>query len=67
MGFVFMSRNSLYEFKMKEKGFKKITLWVPSHCEDDLKLMASLCRDNKDLIPSTVRSLSTGRMKGINN
>jgi len=61
------SRNSTYEQKMRDKGLKKITLWIPDECADDLKLMASLCCDNKDLIPSTVRSLTTGRMKGINN
>lgn len=61
------SRNSTYEQKMRAKGLKKITLWIPDECADDLKLMASICCDNKDLIPSTVRSLTTGRMKGINN
>jgi hypothetical protein len=62
-----MSRNSTYEAKKKEQGFKKITLWIPDHCEDDMKLMASLCCDDKDLIPATVRSIKTGRMKGINS
>ncbi len=61
------SRNSIYEQKKRNKGLKKITLWIPEHCEDDLKLMASICCDNQDLIPSTVRSVTTGRMKGINN
>jgi len=61
------SRNSIYEQKQRHKGLKKITLWIPEHCEDDLKLMASLCCDDNDLIPSTLRSLKTGRMKGINS
>lgn len=61
------SRNAMYEQKMRDKCLKKITLWIPEHCADDLKLMASICCDNKDLIPSTVRSLTTGRMKGINS
>lgn len=61
------SRNAIYEQKMRDKCLKKITLWIPEHCADDLKLMASLCCDDKDLIPSTVRSLTTGRMKGINS
>ena len=52
---------------MRDKGLKKLTLWIPEECAADLKLMASLCCDNKDLIPATVRSLTTGRMKGINN
>lgn len=62
-----VSRNAMYEQNMRDKGFAKVTLWIPEHCADDLKLMASLCRDNKDLIPATVRSLTTGRMKGINS
>ena len=61
------SRNATYEQKMRDKGLKKLTLWIPEECAADLKLMASLCCDNKDLIPATVRSLTTGRMKGINN
>lgn len=61
------SRNKQYEQKMRDKGLKKITLWIPDECADDLRLMALLCCENKDLIPATVRSLTTGRMKGINN
>lgn len=61
------SRNAIYEQKMRARCLKKVTLWIPEHCADDLKLMASLCCENKDLIPSTVRSLTTGRMKGINS
>jgi hypothetical protein len=61
-----MSRNTLYELKQKSKGLKKVTLWLPEDSADDFKLMASLCCDDNDLIPSTVRSLKTGRMKGIN-
>ncbi|MGL1956087.1 MAG: hypothetical protein OCD00_02050 [Colwellia sp.] len=62
-----MNRNKVYEQKKRNNGLKKITLWIPEHCADDLKLMALICCENNDLIPSTVRSLTTGRMKGINN
>ncbi|MFT5852701.1 MAG: hypothetical protein ACI87J_002679 [Colwellia sp.] len=62
-----MSRNSIYESKKKLKGLEKVTLWLPVESVDDFKLMASVCCDNNDLIPSTVRSVKTGRMKGINN
>jgi hypothetical protein len=62
-----MSRNTLYELKQKSKGLKKVTLCLPEDSADDFKLMASLCCDNNDLTPSTVRSLTTGRMKGINS
>lgn len=47
------------------QGFKRISIWIPPSTEDDFKLMADICRDNKDLIPPTVRSLTTGKMKGI--
>jgi hypothetical protein len=61
------SRNAMYEQKMRDKGLKKITLWIPDGCADDIKLMAVLCCENRDLIPSNVRNLKTGRMKGINS
>ena len=61
------SYNQIYEQNMRDKGLKKITLWIPDECADDLKLMAVICCENRDLIPSTVRSLTTGRMKGINS
>jgi hypothetical protein len=59
------SRNSAYEQKMRDKGLKKITLWIPEHCSDDLKLMASICCDNQDFIPSTVRSLANNHIPPI--
>jgi hypothetical protein len=62
-----MSRNSIYESKKKLKGLEKVTFWLPVESVYDFKLMASVCCDNNDLIPSTVRSVKTGRMKGINN
>ena len=60
------SRNAIYEQKMRDKGLKKVTLWIPDHCAEDIKLMANICCENDDLVPSTVRSIKTGRMKGIN-
>jgi len=60
------SRNVMYEQKMRDKGLKKITLWIPDGSADDLKLMATLCCENRDLVPSMLRSLTTGRIKGIN-
>ena len=61
------SRNAMYEQNMRNKGLKKITLWIPDGSADDLKLMAAICCENRDLIPSMLRSLKTGKMKGINN
>ena len=60
------SRNAMYEQNMHDKGLKKITLWIPDDCADDLKLMATICCENRDLIPSIVRNIKTGRIKGIN-
>ncbi|WP_281556540.1 hypothetical protein [Thalassomonas sp. RHCl1] len=61
-----ISRNAKYEQEMRRNNFSKITIWVPNHCQDDFKLMATLCREDKDLVPCTMRSIKTGRMKGIN-
>jgi hypothetical protein len=61
------TKNEKYKANKKAKGLKKITLWLPVKSEDDIKLLASVCCDNQDLIPHTVRSLKTGKMKGINN
>jgi hypothetical protein len=58
-----MSRNSEYEARQKARGLKKVALWVPEHCENEFRLMAQTCCEDKDLIPSTLRSLTTGKMK----
>jgi hypothetical protein len=62
-----MSRNSIYEAKQKEKGLKKITLWVPEESADDLKLMASICCENKKYYPSMIRNSKNGQLKSINS
>ncbi|WP_042149685.1 MULTISPECIES: hypothetical protein [unclassified Pseudoalteromonas] len=58
-----MNRNAKYEKKRKNKGQKKITLWVPEDCEVELKSMADFLCENHGYVPAMVRSLSTGRMK----
>lgn len=58
-----MSRNSEYEARQKAKGLKKVALWIPEHCEDEFKLMAQSCSDNRDLIPFMCRSIKTGQMR----
>nr|AKM49065.1 FpsC [Expression vector SW2]APZ74272.1 FpsC [Expression_vector_SW4] len=58
-----MSRNSEYEARQKSKGLRKVTLWVPCHCENEFRLMAQSCCEDKDLIPFMLRSLSTGQMR----
>ena len=42
------SRNSMYEQNMRDKGLKKVTLWIPDESADDLKLMAAICCENRD-------------------
>ena len=47
----------MYEQNMRDNGLKKVTLWIPDESADDLKLMAAICCENRDLIPSMLRSL----------
>ena len=61
------SRQSSYADRQKAKGLKQISKWVPEGVYDDLMLMMEICSENRELIPHTVRSLKTGRMKGINS
>ena len=61
-----VSRNAMYEQNMRDKGLKKVTLWIPIQSADDIKLMATICCENRDLVPSMLRSSTTGRVKGIN-
>ncbi|MPY23912.1 hypothetical protein [Shewanella sp. YLB-07] len=61
-----MTKNQKYETKMKARGLKKITLWIPTESQVELKSIAEFCCDNKDYIPFMVRSLTTGKMrKGV--
>lgn len=60
------SRNAIYEQNMRDKGLKKVTLWIPEKCSVELRILAAICCENRDLIPSCVRSLTTERIKGIN-
>ena len=57
-----MSRNSEYEARKKEQGFKKITVWVPEEAAVDFKLMAQFVCDNPKHTPFMARNLTTGRM-----
>lgn len=58
-----MTRNQKYEKKQKDKGLKKVTLWIPDHSEVEIKQMIDFLIDNPDHIPSMARSIKTGRMK----
>ena len=58
-----MSRNSQYEQRQKEKGLRKITIWVPEYSVPEFKIMADFCVQNPDHFPFMARSFKTGKMK----
>ena len=58
-----LTRNQKYEKQRKEKGQKKLTVWVPEKAEIEVKQMCEFLCDNPDFIPFMVRSLTTGKMK----
>lgn len=62
-----MSRNAQYETRMKEKGLKKITLWVPEDREYDIKQAASLMCSNEDLTINVLKSLESGRLVSMHS
>lgn len=57
-----MTRNAKYEQRMKEKGLKKVTLWVPSDRESDIKQAASVMCDFENLTVGVLKDVNTGRM-----
>ncbi|MFA0005855.1 hypothetical protein AB4422_21115 [Vibrio splendidus] len=57
-----MSRNKKYEDKMKSKGFKKVTLWIPQDIESDVKQAASVMCDYENLTVGVLKDVHTGRM-----
>lgn len=57
-----MSRNSRYEAKMKEKGFKKVTVWVPADRESDIQQAITMMRENDNLTINVLRNLDTGHL-----
>ncbi|MCG6230377.1 hypothetical protein [Vibrio furnissii] len=60
-----MTRNAKYEQRMKEKGFKKVTLWVPVDREADIKHAASVMCDNDNLTVGVLKDTTSGRMVSI--
>jgi len=58
-----LSRNQKYEKKQKDKGLKKVTMWIPEQAEIEVKQMCEFLCDNPDFIPFMARSLTTGKMK----
>ncbi|MCF6455519.1 hypothetical protein [Pseudoalteromonas sp. MMG024] len=56
-----MNRNKRYEEKMKQKGLKKVTLWLPVNAEIEFKQMAEFCIENPYHVPYMAKSIKTGR------
>ncbi|MGF1711022.1 DUF3018 family protein [Vibrio kagoshimensis] len=60
-----MSRNADYEKRMRDLGFKKITLWIPDSMSAEFHQCASACRVRPTLVLSTLRDSATGRFVSI--
>lgn len=60
-----VNRNREYEARMRDSGFKKVTLWIPSSMDSDFLEVAEICRRKPNLVLSMLRDTSTGRMVSI--
>ncbi len=56
-----MSRNAKYEASQKERGLKKVTLWVPSEREPEFKALALACCNHRHLSFNTLRDTESGK------
>lgn len=56
-----MSRNKDYENRMKDKGLKKVTLWIPQNKESDLKEAAQVMCLNDNLTVRVLSDVTSGR------
>lgn len=62
------TRNQKYERLKKEKGFRKVTVWLPEHAIADHNDMCdTICTEHespegRQLIPYMCRDLKTGKM-----
>ncbi|MEC4724009.1 hypothetical protein HWQ46_00385 [Shewanella sp. D64] len=57
-----LSKNAVYENKLKAQGFVKVTLWIPEEVKVELTAVAEFCRANKNHYPEMARSRITGRL-----
>lgn len=60
-----MSRNTKYEASQKEKGLKKITLWVPFDREPEFKMLAATCCEHRHLTFNTLRDEQSGKFVSL--
>lgn len=56
-----MSRNAKYEASQKERGLKKVTLWVPSEREPEFKALALACCNYRHLSFNSLRDTQSGK------
>ncbi|MDV5168813.1 hypothetical protein [Photobacterium rosenbergii] len=56
-----MSRNSEYEQRQKDKGLKKVTLWVPADRESDVKQAVQMMTEHDNLTLNILRDVGSGR------
>lgn len=56
-----MSRNTKYEASQKEKGLKKVTLWVPADREPEFKMLATACCEHRHLSFNSLRDTNSGK------
>ena len=56
-----LSRNQRYEQGRKQKGEKKLTVWVSEHAEVEVKQMCEFLCENPNHVPFMARSLVTGK------
>lgn len=57
------TKNQRYERAQREKGLKKVTLWIPEQSEIECRQMIEFLIEHRDHIPCMARSLKTGRLK----
>ncbi len=56
-----MSRNSKYEAAQKEKGLKKVTLWIPIEREPEFKSLALACCEYRHFSFNSLRDTKSGK------
>lgn len=58
-----LSRNQRYEQGRKQKGEKKLTVWIPEQAEIEVRQMCEFLCENPNHVPFMARDLVTGKMK----
>lgn len=58
-----LTRNQKYEKARKEKGQKKLTVWIPENAEIEVRQMCEFLCENPNHVPFMARCLVSGKMK----